>query len=425
MKKKYGVISLTTDEILNSAAENREGGSRVDVPIVKIDGVNTDVITGGIFELPDIKQTEDENLEVAMRILGFPITKENLAFLPRDIKAEHVGNLMPFYPFEVHKRFGTTYSDRVCPESTRSGKCDICTGRIELLTSDEYKSGKINKDDIFKNGGFGQRHMALVVAHIYFEGKDLGVCITTVPVTNVKSVNAKYNCFFDLVGRLTSPKKLMASETLPLDYYADGDGARWLIVEYSRALYTPSGGGAPGKQRSYPYWELANIGILREIKGVGKASDIWWPTVGKKDGAEVVDIHGLINHTDPSELKQITQDAFNNIMSKARGTFAKKADTYSSNVDKAEKPSLEDVDIPTWSELVNMTVEETIALGVSLGSDEETLRLVGEANPSVLIRNIAKVCGIKPERIAKKEPVATEPSQTRDDLDGDDEDLPF
>ena len=62
MKKKYGVISLTTDEILNSAAENREGGSRVDVPIVKIDGVNTDVITGGIFELPDIKQTDRKSV---------------------------------------------------------------------------------------------------------------------------------------------------------------------------------------------------------------------------------------------------------------------------------------------------------------------------------------------------------------------------
>lgn len=426
MKKTYGVINMSSQELIDSAGETTAGSSAIEVPLLKIDGVNEDIITGGIFELPKANECEDEVLEVAYRVLGILVTKDLLAHLPKDVTAEHINSLIPFYPFSFHKRFGSTYSDRICPESTRTGKCDICRARIELFGSPEYKSGAISKDDIIKRGHFGTRQQAAFIARVYFDGDDRGTCIVPVNVTNEKSTMARRDNFFDLVNNLTSPKKLRTRETLPVDYYANGDGARWLIAEYTRAIYD-SGSDGNKKGGKYPYWKLSSISPTKEIDGVGKAEDIWWPEVDGSDSIETVDVYGMINHTDPEELTKVAIESYENILAVKGPIGSSSTKSYTSGTTGNNK------EIPSWEELVAMSPEELIELSVSFGGDEETLTLVAEANPKVLLRSVGKQLGVRPTPVKSvkktneegEEEGNEEEGTVRDDLEEDDEDLPF
>jgi len=417
MKKQYGVVNVSTHDIAKEAIENSaSGGTRIDCPLIKIDGVNADVITGeqgGIFTLPDVKECEDETIEIAHRIIGFPVTKELLGHLPSNITAEHLGCLMPFYPFAFHKRFGDTYTDRVCPESTRTGKCAACAGRKELFTSEGYKAGNIQKKTIM-DGGFGTRQVALFFSQVYFDGTDYGICANITALTNEMSTTARRENFFDLVANLTSPKKLMAAETLPIDYYANGDGSRWLVAEYIRTMYegTTTPQGENKKRKGGLYWKLSKISQMAEIPGVGKASDIWWPAVGKKDGAEVVDVYEVINHTDPEEFAAIAEASINPIMNTRSVAAPAKTEVYNGSVYEGD---LNDV---TWEVLVDMDVDDLVGIGVKLGGEPEEVALIGKANLVMLRNSLAKKLKITPKRISST--ASQEASDVRDDVDEDD-----
>lgn len=418
MKKQYGVVNVSTHDIAKEANENTAGGgTRVDRPLIKIDGVNESVVLGGTFALPDVSECTDETIEIAHRIIGFPVTKELLGHLPSNITAEHIGCLMPFYPFAFHKRFGDTWTDRVCPESTRTGKCPACSGRKDLFTSEGYKAGIIQKNTIM-GGGFGTRQAALFFSQVYFDGTDYGICANVTALTNEMSTTARRENFFDLVSILTSPKKLMASETLPIDYYANGDGSRWLIAEYVRTVYedttTPQGEGK--KRKGGLYWKLSKISQMSEIPGVGKASDIWWPAVGKKDGAEVVDVYEIINHTDPEEFTKIAEASIAHIMNPRSVATPAKTEVYNGSVYEGE---LNDV---TWELLVSMDVDDLVGIGVKLGGEPEEVALIGKSNIAMLRNSLAKKLKITPKRIPEAAPQQT--SDVRDDV-GDEDDLPF
>lgn len=435
MKKQYGIVPMSTKEYVESASESTAGGSkRIDVPLIKVENEenqNEEIITGGVFNLPSPEECKEATIEVAYRILGFPVTKQLLAHLPANVTTEHIGSLIPFYPFAYHKRFGSTWSDRVCPNSTRTAKCPVCEGRIALFQSAQYKSGSITKDDILKNGGFGTRQIGMFVAQVYFDGEDKGVCAVTVPLTNEMAVNARHDNFFDLVGNLTTPKKLLAGDNLPLDYYSNGDGSRWLVAEYTRALYGEDNKAAPvadgDKKKRYaprPYWKLSKITPLKEIEGVGKAEDIWWPEIKKKDGAELVDIYALINHTPVEELQAIAEESVNRLLSPK--TYQTK--TRRNEEDAGDKAPAVDAEKLDWASLLDMDIGDLIALGEAKGGDAEELTLLGESNVAVLRRSVAKLCGVIPKAVNSTRTAKAEPQAQSSDGDGDgdgDDNLPF
>lgn len=417
MKKTYGVANVSKKDIVESAAENSGGGGSVTVPLLKIDGENAKMIAG-IFELPPAAECKEATLEVAYRILGMVVTKDLLGHLPASITGEHVGSLIPFYPFAYHRRFGATYSDRVCLASTRTGRCSVCDGRMDLFRSEQYKDGRVTKDDIIKNGGFGTRQTALVVARIFFNNEDLGVRCFTTALTNEMAANAKFNNFFDLVSNLTTPKKLLAGETLPIDYYSNGDGARWLVAEYTRATYSDEGNPAGENQRKRPprpYWQLSKITPTKEIEGVGKAQDIWWPEVGKKDGAELVDIYALINHTPAEELEKIAKEKVASLLNPKKRETAAPADKPA----KPEAGDRDDVETPTWEQILGMDVPALVVVGVAHGGDGESLELTGSANLAALRRSVAKLCGVAMKPVPARAASEVEASSA------DDEHLPF
>ena len=312
MKKTYGVAPVSQKEYAEAAAQTGGGGA-VARPLVKFDGDNAKLIAGE-FTLPDASECKQSLQEVALRVLGILVTDKLLAHLPGNFTGEHLGMLNPYYAFSYHKRIGPTWTDRVCPASTRTGHCPACEGRIALFK--EEKKGLVKKEDIGKSG-FYTRNEALVIARVYFDGEDLGIRTFLVPLTNEKALNAKRDNFFDLVDQLMTPKKLLAGESLPLDYYSNGDGARWLIAEYVKAIYQDDGKGDAGEQKSKrparPYWKLSKITPTKEIPGVGKAEDIWWPAVGTgkaaRDGAEVVDVYDLINHSPVEEFAAAVKES--------------------------------------------------------------------------------------------------------------------
>ena len=431
MKKQYGVANIDQKEY-TEAANDLGNSSAVSRPLVKIDdgpdgtGFNAKMIAGE-FSLPPASECKEATLEVAHRILGLLVTKDLLAHLPQNVTAEHLGNLLPFYPMSYHKRFGSTYTDRVCPGSTRTGRCPVCDGRRDLFTSDGYKNGVVPKDSIMK-AGFGTRQVALVVSRVFFNGEDMGIRVWTTALTNEQAANAKHDNFFDLVAQLTTPKKLLAGETLPADYYSNGDGARWLVAEYVRATYSEE--GKPGEQKSKrppaPYWKLSKVTPTKEIEGVGKAVDIWWPEFGKgkdaKDGTELVDVYGLINHTPAEELAAISKEAVARVLNPRKPNDAAPAASAGQDAGgEAADPvaHAEDLEAPTWGELVSMDVEELVRYGVAKGGKAKDLELTGATNPGALRRCVAKLWSVAPKAVAQ-------PTQAADEAEGQDEErLPF
>lgn len=410
MKKQYGVTNLSKKDIVDSAAQNSGGGGAVAVPLLKIDsgdGYDNTKLIAGTFELPDASESKEATLEIAHRILGIVVTKDLLAHLPPSYTAEHVGTLSAFYPFAYHRRFGATYSDRVCLAATRTGRCPICDGRMDLFLSEQYKIGAVTKDDIIKNGGFGTRQIALVISRVYFNGEDLGVRAWWTALTNEQSTMAKYDNFFDMVDNLTTPKKLLASETLPIDYYSNGDGARWLVAEYTRAVYQEgkkdAAGDAQRKRPPRPYWKLSKITPTKEIKGVGKAQDIWWPEIGKKDGAELADVYALINHTPASELEPIVKAKVHSLLNPQIRSTQPQQDAPRGE-SGAEARRDESVPTPTWEQIVGMDAEELVVVGVAHGGDGESLELTGTANIAALRRSVAKLCNVSMRPVTAEAP---------------------
>ena len=426
MKKQYGVANISKKEYSEAAAQNSGGSGAVTVPLLKIDagdGYDNTKILAGIFELPDAVETKEATIEVAHRILGIVVTKDLLGHLPTNITAEHLGSLVPFMPFAFHRRFGATYSDRICPASTRTGRCAICDGRMELFRSEQYKNGVVTKDDIIKNGGFGTRQVALVFSRVYFNGEDLGVRAWVTALTNEQAANAKFDNFFDLVANLTTPKKLLAGETLPVDYYSNGDGARWLVAEYTRALYQDDKKDAAGesqrKRPPRPYWKLSKITPTREIVGVGKAQDIWWPEVGKKDGAEIVDVYAVINHTASELLEAAAKEKVQSLLNpRPRSATPTPRSEGGAGGGTAAPVARDDAPTPTWEQIVGMDIEELVVVGTAHGGDSESLELTGSANIAALRRSVAKLCNVSMRPVAPtQQPVSGS--------DPDSEQLPF
>ena len=437
MKKTYGVVNVDQKEYVKAADQNTGGGHSVERPILKIDagpeekGYNNKIV-GGIFELPPAAECQEPTLEVAYRILGLLITKDLLVHMPpTTITAEHLGTLVPFYPFAIHRRFGKTYTDRVCPSSTRSSKCAVCDGRVTLFQSDQYKDGRIVKDDIIKNGGFGTRQTALVVARVYFDGEDLGIRVFTTALTNELATSATHDNFFDLVANLTTPKKLIAGETLPLDYYSNGDGARWLVAEYSRAIYTEDAKAAAAKgdqkrkRPPAPYWKLSKITPMKEIKGVGKAEDIWWPEIGKKDSIELLDVLGLLNFTPAEELEAAAKEKVDSLLNPKQRSSAGGERQGEEAGATAAPTHYEPMDAPTWEQMLSMSVDELVVVGGSFGGDTESLALAGSVNVATLRRSVAKLCGVTPKPVTARPTTAAQPEQADPGSEQDEEHLPF
>lgn len=423
MKKQYGCVNVSAKEINESADQNSGGAGVVKRPLLKVDGENSKLIAG-TFELPDASESKTATLEVAIRVLGFLVTKDLLGHLPDVITGESVGKLMPYYPFSYHRRFGQTYTDRVCPASTRTGKCSVCEGRIELLQSEALREKRITKDNIIKDWGFGSRQVALIVARIYLNDEDLGIRCFTTNLTNEKADNAKHDNFFDLVEQLTTPKKLLVGETLPPDYYANGDGARWLIAEYVRATYqedvskTAVAGEQKRKNPPRPYWKLSKISPAKSLSPLGDAKDIWWPEIGKKDGIELVDIYGLLNFTPKEELEKIVENKLDTIYHpKKQNAPADGSTGVSGSVQGMERETLEK---PTWEEILAMDIEDLVRYGVAFGGNEDNLRLAGTANVSALRRSVAKLCGVTPKPVG-----STGKAQETQSAPVVDESLPF
>ena len=434
MKKQYGTVNVGTKEYAESAAASRGGSPEVKRPLVKIEdgpdhqGYNAKMIAGE-FTLPDTKECQDASLEVAFRILGILVTKDLLGHMPGIITGENVGQLVPYYPFSYHKRFGATYTDRMCPASTRKGKCPVCEGRMELFQSPQYKNGTLSKDDIM-GAGFGTKQTALVIARIYFNGEDLGIRTFLTNLTNEKSANAKHDNFFDLIAQLATPKKLMAGDVLPPDYYSNGDGARWIVAEYVRAMYQPTdkGGDQTGKRAAMPYWKLSNLAATKELPGVGKASDIWWPEFGKgkdaKDGCELVDVYDLINHTPDEELASCVAEKMRMLLSpKKHRDAAPNGETGQSGASVPEKER-ELLDTPTWEVILDMSAEELVRYGVSKGGNAHDLELTGATNLGALRRCVAKLWAITPKPATQTAPAGTVAMTPQQD-EQDNESLPF
>jgi len=427
MKKSYEVIDDVTAEDMSEEATNNTagGGTAVERPFVKVDGVNEGIIDG-FFTLPDVKEYEESTIQVAHRVLGFPMTAELLNHMPRNVTAGHIGKLSPMVPFAYHKRFGDTWTSRICPESLRTDKCRACTARKSLFGCEEYKSGKIPKDAILKDGGFGTKLAALMISRTFVNDEDLGIQAHVMARTNPKAPSAVKDNFFDLVKAAKTKKKLMVGEVLPFDYFGDGDGARWIVADYTRTLFNPDAkeGEAPKKGKGHPYWKLTSISVMKEIDGYGKAKDIWWPQDDDTDSTEVIDIYALFNMTDNKELDAIATKAEAYVMRLAgkpvRGAKQEAA--------PARQPQ-EGYELPSWTELAAMDVDDLLIVGEALGGDMTPLRLVGKVNPLALRKAIATLGGIKPTRVAKPEEAEDEPDTGRKDVSDaelvDEDDLPF
>lgn len=411
MKKQYGVANINQKEYVDSAAAVGASAA-VARPLLKFDGDFNPKIMAGEFSLPPTDECKDASIEVAHRILGILVSDALLAHTPNTVTSEHVGTLLPFYPFSYHKRFGATYTDRVCPGSTRTGRCPVCDGRRDLFTSDAYKNGVLAKDDIMK-AGFGTKQTALVVSRVFFNGEDLGIRAWTTLLTNEQAANAKHDNFFDLVEQLTTPKKLLAGEVLPKDYYSNGDGARWLIAEYVRATYQEDGkSDGKAKRPPRPYWKLSKISPTKEIPGVGKACDIWWPEFGKgkdaKDGTELVDVYALLNHTPAEELAEASKAAVDRLLNPKRPAGQQ---TPEKQLDEPA-PQVEDLPAPTWADIVSMDVDELVRFGVAKGGVAHDLNLTGAANMCALRLCVAKLWKVTPKP-------ASQPLQPADDTDNE------
>lgn len=425
MKKQYKVKDISAQEYSEAAADNRAGASAVDIPLLVLNGENAKAVPGGIFELPSVKDTDKQTLEIAYRILGMVITPSLLNHLPAEhFDSDDVGTLLAHFPFEYHRRFGPTYSNRVCSDSTRTRPCAACKARAGLFRKDSPYADKIGKHDIL-DAGFGTKHVSVFVAHVWFDGEDRGICLCSVPRSNPHSKNKKNNSFFDRIDVLKTPKKLMASEVLPIDYFGYGGGARWITAEYKRSVYTPEDAATTvdGKRKSRggEYWELLDVKSAKEVDGIGKASEIWWPTVGKQTGEEFFDVHAALNFPDPEELQKAVEDSIKHMLDRNVPQLSSEASVY-----KTESGT--PVKVPTWQELNEMPLEKLLIVGQSLGGDIESLTLIGENNIALLRRNLAKMMGVKPTPIASAESSPAETSEARTDIDASlvpDEDLPF
>lgn len=389
-KKRYKTIGFDPKTYAEAASESQSAkGTQVERPLLKIDGVNAGFLHE-TFALPDIKETDEDSVEVAFRILGFPVTKELLPHLPNTITEEHVGALIPYLPFSIHRRFGVNWTDFICPESVRKGKCPICMERVRLFRSDDYKSGKITKDDIIRDGGFGTRMKALFFAQVFTQNGLTPVCPVVTNLTNEQVAGSKKDNFFDKVGELCQPKKLLASETLPQDYYADGDGGRWLIAEYTRSTYSRGSKG-------FDFWKLSKVGMTKDMPGVGDASKVWWPEVDGEDAALLVKPYDLLNMASKAMLESEVADKVSDmagIINGDDGTHEEtREETPAASAFAEPPPSL------TWAQIVGADLSDLITLGVQKGLDAETLTLLGESNIAALRRNVAKVYGVVPTRV--------------------------
>jgi len=412
-QSKYGVAAIDQNDYVTAAAEASGGRSRIDRPLLKFGEKNSRFLSGE-FTLPDAKERKDPVIEVAHRIVGFALSRDMFGHMPASkVTSDMIGQLFCFYPFSFHKRFGLTYTDRICPASTRTGRCPICDGRIEIYKSDAYRNDHtITKEDVTK-GGFWDRQCALFFSRVFMDGEDLGFRANIVHLTNPEIKGARRDKFFDLIADLMTPKKLLSSDTLPRDYYADGDGARWLICEYRRELYEDKG-SADGQRKfpPSPFWKISKITPAAELPGIGKAKDIWWPEVGKEDGAAAIDVYDLLNHTPPEELKKAADDKVAELF-KPKGPKTERIAQESPET--RPPPASAPKDKPTWAEIVAIEDPERLALlGESFGGDFESLSLAGTANISAARRAVAKLCGVSPR------PVADEESSQSDD-----DSLPF
>lgn len=397
-KGRYGVVSNVNQEDYVNSSSAMSGTKKEDVPLIKIDGIND--FLEGAFDLPKASESKEKVIEVGFRILGFPVTEKLLSHLPTAIQSDQIGNLLPFLPFAYHKRFGETYSDRICSLSVRAGKCPICTGRKELFASPEYEEGLIDKTDIMKDTGFGTRTVALFFAMVYYDGEITGPHPVVVNLTNEKATMGDKDNFFDLIEDAATPKTLRQADVLPLDYYADGEGSRWLITEYKRTLYT-------GSKGSYPFWKISSVTPVKQL-GDSDAADVWWPEIDGEDGAGVIDVFEVLNMPDRAELEVIASSSVNFVLRKAGkgkgGTSDVSDDTKPDRSPDSSKRKTQDVDLETitWEDLTEMDADALVDVGCEAGGDAEELELLGEANESRLRRTIAKMLGIKPSVIRQK-----------------------
>lgn len=416
MKKQYKTANIGHKEYVESAAETTAGGGAVFRSLLKIDdspdgkGFNAKIINGE-FSLPPASESQEQTIEVAHRILGILVGDKLLGHLPATVTSEHIGTLLPFYPIGYHRRFGDTYTDRICLGSTRTGRCPACDGRMELFKSDAYRNGALAKEQIM-DAGFGTRNVAVVISRVYFNGEDLGIRVWTTPLTNEFATNAKHDNFFDLIQQLTSPKKLLAGETLPEDYYANGDGARWLVAEYVRATYQDSGKNEAAqrtKRPPRPYWKLSKITPVKQIQGVGKAEDIWWPEISKKDGTELVDVYTLVNHTDKEELAQIAQAKVKALLNPRESERRSETPEGSPRKEDGREPETQsDITPPTWDDIVDMQADELVQYGAAKGGNRRDLELTGKTNVAALRRCVAKMWGVTPKPVGSSRQTAEE-----------------
>lgn len=409
MKKQYGVADVDQKEYVEKAGD--QGSGAVKRPLLKVDdapdmkGHNAKMIAGE-FTLPLAKETKENSLLVAHRILGILVTKDLLGHTPPSITAEHLGTLLPFYPFSFHKRFGRTWTDRVCPASTRMGHCPACSDRKEMWNGKEMDADPVNFKRAIMDAGFGTKQQALVISRVYFNDEDLGIRCWTTALTNEKADNAKHDNFFDLVQQETTPKKMLAGEVLPKDYYSNGDGARWLVAEYVKATYVDEGkktvsGDQKGKRAPAVYWKLSKITPMKEIKGVGKACDIWWPEFGKgkdaTDGVELLNVMELINHTPAEELAAASAAAKDYLLHPKTKDADGTADEAAEEEETIDPNSLPR---PTWDSILEMGIDELADYGVAKGGKRKDLELTGTSNPGALRRCVAKLWGITPSKPA-------------------------
>ena len=423
--KVYRSLDKTDDEVNAASAETGVGGGKaVKVPLVHLpEGCDNAKVLDGVFELPPASEYEGETLEVAYRIAGFPITDRLLPHLPQEITTEHIGAFMKYMPFQFHRRFGDTYSDRVCPSSTRTAKCGACARRKDLFFSNDYKNQKLTKDAIL-DAGFGTTCAAVFFARVVMDGNDLGWRICTTGITNPKATKAKREYLFDRIAAAVSIKKTMAGESLPKNFHLNGSESRWIVATYTKAVYSNASDGSDAGSstekkkfnRSRPYWNLTGIAPVKEIEGVGKAEDIWWPEVGGVPGEEIVSPYDALNMPDAGELTAIAEAAYERLMNPKPKTVA-----VAQAADTGREEYAADGAV-TWEKIVAAGRESLLAMAaLSPNGDTETLRLVPDDN--AIRRAVAKLHGITPRPVKPPAaPVYTEPER---DAGTDDEDAPF